>query len=131
MNNENKFEYTYSAPTESERREIESIKKQYVASPVQEDKMETLRRLNKRVTRPPLIVSIIVGVIGTLVMGLGMTMVLEWGITVWGVIVGVAGVAIAAAAYPIYKAILGRNKRRLGQQIIDLSNELLNKEGTD
>lgn len=125
---DNKFNFTYSAPSESERREIESIKKQYVAATGKEDKLNRLRNLNKRVTRPPMIISLAIGISGTLIMGAGMTMVTEWNIIVWGVIVGVLGVVIAAVAYPVYRAILNRNKRKYGRKIIELSNELLNTE---
>lgn len=121
-----KFSYTYSAPSESERREIESIKKQYTAAPKNEDKLEKLRRLDMRVTQPPMIVGLIVGIIGTLIMGLGMAMALEWNIMLWGIVVGVIGIALAAAAYPVYRVILKRNKRKYGQLIIELSDELLN-----
>lgn len=126
MSNEDKFHYTYSALNESERREIESIKKQYISAPVADNKIERLRTLNQHVTQPPLIISLTIGIIGTLIMGLGMAMVLEWNIVIWGVIVGILGVAIAAVAYPIYRVILNRNKRIYGQQIIEFSNELLN-----
>lgn len=128
MSKENKFDYVYSVPTENERREIESIKKQYMATPKEESKLENLRNLNKRVTQPPLIVGLTTGVIGTLVMGLGMTMVLEWSLWIGGVIVGVLGIAVIAVAYPIYRAVLNRNKKKYGRQIIELSNELLNAD---
>ncbi len=127
MSNENRFEYTYSAPTENERREIESIKKQYVPTQEKEDKLEKLRKLNKRVIQPPMIIGSATGVIGTLVFGLGMAMVLEWGIIVWGVMVGIIGAAFMAVAYPVYCVILRRNKKKYGKQIVELSNELLNK----
>lgn len=126
MNDEYKFNYSYSAPNESERREIESIKKQYISAPKKEDKLERLRDLNKRVMQPPLIISLTIGIVGTLVMGVGLTMVLEWNIVAWGVMTGILGAAIAASAYPIYKAILNRNKRKYGERIIELSNDLLN-----
>lgn len=128
MSKENKFDYVYSVPTENERREIESIKKQYMAAPKEESKLENLRNLNKRVTQPPLIVGLTMGVIGTLVMGLGMTMVLEWNLWIGGIIVGVLGIAMIAVAYPIYRAVLNRNKKKYGRQIIELSNELLNAD---
>lgn len=128
MSKENKFDYVYSVPTENERREIESIKKQYMAAPKEESKLESLRNLNKRVTQPPLIVGLTMGVIGTLVMGLGMTMVLEWNLWIGGIIVGVLGIAMIAVAYPIYRAVLNRNKKKYGRQIIELSNELLNAD---
>ncbi len=126
MNDEYKFNYSYSAPNESERREIESIKKQYISAPKKEDKLERLRDLNKRVMQPPLIISLTIGIVGTLVMGVGLTMVLEWNIVAWGVMTGILGAAIAALAYPIYKAILNRNKRKYGERIIELSDDLLN-----
>lgn len=126
MNDEYKFNYSYSAPNESERREIESIKKQYISAPKKEDKLERLRDLNKRVMQPPLIISLTIGIVGTLVMGVGLTMVLEWNIVAWGVMTGILGAAIAASAYPIYKAILNRNKRKYGERIIELSDDLLN-----
>ena len=122
-----KFEFTYTAPTEAERREIESIKRQYSAPPAK-TKLQELRELNKRVTRPPFTVSLIIGIIGTLIMGVGMTMGLEWNMLLWGSVVGVVGIAIAASAYFIYKAILKHNKQKYGQRIINLSNELLNEE---
>ena len=126
MSDNDKFSYTYSAPNESERREIESIKKQYTSTPKKEDKLERLRSLNRRVTQPPMIVGLLIGILGTLVLGVGMTMSLEWNLLLWGVIVGIIGIALAAVAYPIYRAILKRNKHKYGQQIIELSDELLN-----
>lgn len=128
MNNKDKFEFTYAAPSEQERREIESIKRQYMPASKKENKFDELRDLNKKVVQPPSIIGLTVGILGTLIMGTGMAMALELGIMVWGIIVGVIGLAIAAVAYPIYKAVLGRNKRKYGQKIIELSDELLNTQ---
>lgn len=128
MQDNEKFDYTYSAPTESERREIESIKKQYTVAPEEESPLENLRNLNKRVTRPPFIAGVLLGIAGTLILGLGMAMVMEWNYMAWGIVVGLLGVAIVAAAYPVYRAVLRRNKRKYGRQIVRLSDELLNNE---
>ncbi|MDE6505533.1 MAG: hypothetical protein K2L42_06680 [Clostridia bacterium] len=128
MNDKDKFEYSYTAPTKEERREIERIKNQYIVSEKKEDRLENLRKLNKKVNLPPMVIGLAAGIAGTLIMGLGMAMVMEWGVMVWGVTVGIAGAAVAAVAYPIYRAALNRNKRKYGKQIIDLSNELLNRQ---
>lgn len=128
MNSEDKFDFSYSAPTEEERREIESIKRQYTPAPEKEEKLEKLRSLNNKVTKPPMVAGISIGIAGALIMGLGMTMVIEWDIMLWGVIVGVLGLAVAGVAYPIYRAILQRNKNKYGQKILELSDELLNKQ---
>lgn len=125
--NETKFEYSYSAPTEEERREIESIRRRYAPAP-REEGLVRLRKLNNRVNRPPLIVSIMIGIIGTLILGVGMAMSLEWNIYIWGAVVGVIGIAVAATAYPVHRIMLKRGKIKYGQEIINLSNELLNAD---
>lgn len=59
------FQYTYSA---AEQEEVKRIRSKYL--PKKENKMETLRRLDaQRAT----IASIIIGVTGALILGLGMS----------------------------------------------------------
>ena len=58
------FHYTYSA---KQQEEIQSIRKKYLP---QEDKMEQLRRLDRSTTRKGTVVSVIVGVISCLLLGL-------------------------------------------------------------
>ena len=125
---ENKqFNYTYKAPTEEERREIESIKRQYEEPKTEEGKLEKLRRLNNFVNGSATAISLIVGIIGTLVFGLGLTMVLEWSKLIGGIIVMIIGIPLVAIAYPLYNKILKRNKEKYGKEIIKLSEELLNQ----
>ena len=126
--NENKFEYSYSAPTEEERREIEDIKKQYAPSETKEDSLTRLRHLNKKVNNPPKIFAYCFGIARLLILGLGMTMVLEWSLYIWGSVVGAIGSALMCITHLIYKALLNRRKKLYGQDIIDLSNDLLNEE---
>ena len=125
---ENKqFNYTYRAPTEEERREIESIKRQYEAPKTEEGKLERLRKLNNYVNGLATAVSLVVGVIGLLIFGLGLAMVLEWSLLIWGILVMVVGIPPIAIAYPLYNKILKRNKEKYGQEILQLSEELLNE----
>ena len=58
------FHYTYSA---KQQEEIQSIRKKYLS---QEDKMEQLRRLDRSATRKGTVVSVIVGVISCLLLGI-------------------------------------------------------------
>ena len=124
---ENKFVYNYSAPTEDERREIEGIRKQYSGEQVKKDSLSRLRELDKRVKNPPLILSIILGVVGVLVFGTGLTMILEWSLYVWGILVMVVGIVPVSIAYPLRKKLVKRNKERYGDEILKLSGELLNE----
>ncbi len=119
-----KFRYTYTAPTEEERREIESIRAAY-RKDVRSEKLERLRRLNARVKNVAMSVALTLGVLGLLVFGLGMTMIFEWGILAGGVAVSAAGVLPMTAAAPAYNFVLRRGKEKYGEEIVRLSEELL------
>lgn len=123
----NQFHFKYTAPTEEERKEIDSIRRQYVPQEKTETKMEKLRRLDALVKNTAIIWSLVLGVIGTLIFGLGLTMILEWEIWLWGIVVMVVGSVPAALAYPVYKAVLQKYKNRYGAEILRLSEELLNE----
>ena len=122
------FEFNYSAPTNEERREIENIRQSYLPHTKAEGKLERLRKLDRRVKNIPTATSVSIGVMGLLIFGLGLSMVLEWSILLWGIIVGVIGVAVAVIAYPIYWAISKHLKNKHSKEILDLSKELLKDE---
>ena len=124
--NKNEFEYSYVAPTEAERREIEKIKRQYEGKTEKEIKLERIRRLDSFVQNFSMTLSLIVGVMGTLIFGLGLSMILVWSITVFGRIVCIVGAVPVAAAYPIFLVTMKRNKEKYGEEILKLSNEILN-----
>ena len=71
--------------------------------------------------------SLVSGVVGCLIFGLGLTMVLEWKILVWGILLMAVGSVPMAAAYPIYRKVLQKYKNRYGEEILRLSEELLNE----
>ena len=124
----NQFNFKYTAPTEEERKEIASIRNQYVEKEETETKMERLRRLDALVKNSAVIWSLCLGVIGCLIFGLGLTMVLEWEIILWGIILMVVGSVPMAISYPIYKWVLNRGKRKYGEEILRISEELLNEK---
>ena len=123
----NQFNFKYTAPTEEERKEIDSIRRQYSPQEKTETKLERLRRLDGLVKNTAIIWSLVLGVVGTLVFGLGLTMILEWNILLWGIVVMATGSIPMALAYPVYKWILKKYKNRYGDEILRLSNELLNE----
>lgn len=117
-----KFSYTYSA---KEQEEINRIRKKYVAP--EEDKMEQLRRLDAGVTEKPTAVSIIVGVVGALMMGIGMCCAMVWQ-GMWfipGIIIGLIGMVVLALAYPIYQKVLKKEREKIAPEIIRLTDELM------
>ena len=122
-----KFSYKYIAPTEEERKEIDSIRRQYAPQEKEETKLERLRRLDALVKNTAIIWSLVLGVLGTLIFGLGLTMILEWQILPWGIVLMVIGSVPIAIAYPVYKWVLNKYKNRFGEEILRLSEELLNE----
>lgn len=116
------FNYTYSAKQQDE---VKKIRDKYVIQ--EEDKMEQLRRLDQGVTQKSTMYSIIVGVIGTLVMGIGMCCCMVWqGIGfVPGIVIGVIGMVLVAMAYPVYCNTLKKEREKIAPEIIRLSDELM------
>lgn len=123
----NQFNFKYTAPTEAERKEIDSIRRQYSPQEQTETKMERLRRLDALVKNTSIIWALVLGVVGTLIFGFGLTMILEWNIWIWGFALMIIGIVPVALAYPVYKFILKKYKNRYGKEILKLSEELLNE----
>lgn len=124
-----KFEYKYSAPTLEERKEIDSIRSQYLPKDKTMSKLERLRYLDYKVKNIPMILSLTFGIVGILLFGVGLTFFLEWN-NLWflGIPFGIFGTILIFLAYPIYSKLLRKYKSKYGKEIIELSNELLNEE---
>lgn len=121
------FSYSYSAPTSEERKQIESIRKQYIGGE-RTGKLERLERLDKKVKRVPQIVALVMGVGGILVFGLGISLSLSWHYTVLGAIVAAIGVVPMSLAYYVHSRLLKRRKELYRQEILSLSEELLGEK---
>lgn len=128
MKNNDKFNFTYSAPTKSEREEIEDIRKTYLPKAKLDTKLMRLKKLDSIVKNTPMAISLSLGIVGTLIFGLGMTMVLEWQYVAFGIIVSVLGLVPVDLAYFVYKKILNRLTEKHREEILKLSEELLNEE---
>lgn len=123
MENNETFEYTYSAP---EQEEVRRIREKYLPKDARETKLEQLRQLDASVTRKGTYASILLGVASSLVLGLGMSCCMVWeGVFVLGIIIGVAGMAGIALAYPLYGHLVKKEKARLAPQILKLTEELM------
>ena len=114
------FEYTYSAP---EQEELRRIREKYI--PRVESNLEKARRLDAGVTQKAAYRAILVGVIGTLTMGSGMSMCLVWTTTLLipGIVLGILGMALMAAALPVYHRTLDRERQRVAPEILRLTQD--------
>lgn len=130
MENKESFNYTYSA---KEQEEIKAIRKKYATPEETEDKMAQLRRLDAGVYSKATTVSLIVGVIGALIMGIGMSLILtDIGAMlgtvlsmIIGVSLGIVGIILVCLAYPIYNHTLTKEREKIAPEIIRLTDELM------
>ena len=126
------FNYTYSA---KEQEEIKAIRKKYAAPEQTEDKMAQLRRLDAAVTQKATSVSLVFGVIGTLILGIGMSLAmtdigkiigLAGGMAMLiGILIGIVGIVLVCVAYPIYNSIIKKEREKIAPEIIRLTDELM------
>ena len=116
------FEYTYSAPRQSE---VQRIREIYL--PRETTKLDQLRALDAGVTRRGTAVSLIHGILYALILGLGMSCCLVWAgrLFVPGIVIGCIGLAGMAAAYPIYNRIVKQDRIKIAPEILRLSEELI------
>ena len=127
------FKYTYSAPTAEEKKEIQKIQSQYLPKELEQkdEKIMRLKKLDSKVKAPAKAVSIVMGVIGFCCFGLGMSMALEWQMILWGAIVGIVGLVLMGFAYTVHNKILAKRKGKYAEQILELSQNLLNENNED
>ena len=115
------FEYTYSAPRQSE---VQKIREKYL--PREATKLDRLRALDAGVTRRGTAVSLVHGILYALVLGLGMSCCLVWAESLFlpGIVIGCIGLAGVAATYPIYNHIVKQERDKIAPEILRLTEEL-------
>lgn len=129
-NSESSFKYTYSA---KEQDEIKRIRQKYQSQ--EEDSMTRLRKLDASVTSKATVIALVLGIVGVLIFGMGMSLIMTdlavllgmKGMTniIVGIITGVLGVILAALAYPVYSKVLKREREKIAPEILRLTDELM------
>lgn len=121
MSNGVTFSYNYSA---KENKEVQEIRKKYL--PQEESKLEELKRLDRCVQESGMMESLIVGIGGMLVFGLGMCLAMEviGNSVILGILLGIVGAAGMFAAYPVYRKIFNKTKEKYTPRILELTAEL-------
>lgn len=127
------FNFTYSAKEQEELRKIRAKYEPQEAD--REDKIERLRRLDNSVTEKATTVSLVVGIIGALILGSGMSLIMtEVGemlglqgvfCLVIGIVIGVIGMVMVCFAYPVYNRILKKERARIAPEVLQLTGELM------
>lgn len=138
MENKNNqgFSYTYSA---REQAEIRKIREKYDKAQDSPDhaaaKMERLRRLDAGVARKAAVVALTLGILGTLILGCGMSLImtdlgpqlgLDPTLTMpLSLAIGLAGILLLSLAYPVHQLLIKWERKRIAPEILRLTDELM------
>lgn len=129
-NTDTSFKYTYSA---KEQDEIRRIREKYQSK--EEDGISKLRKMDAKVSQKATIISLVLGILGALVMGMGMSLVMTdlgviLGLTgvvrmLIGIFIGLVGIILVALAYPVYSKVLKREREKIAPEILRLTEALM------
>jgi hypothetical protein len=117
------FNYTYSPKQQDD---IDAIKQKYMEK--NECKTDKILRLDQNVNRKGTIVSIVVGIVGMMLLGIGMSLLFTIGgmMYIFGSVIGLIGVGVIAAAYPLYIITIKKERKKIAPIIMKLIEELEN-----
>lgn len=112
---------------------VQKIRTQYTEK--EHTQLDALKELDAKVKRPANIFAYVFGSIGAIIMGSGMSLVMTDIGTVLGmentmtpgIVVGVVGMLMAIANYPIYKNLLSSRRKKYASEIMKLSDEIMEK----
>ena len=110
---------------------VQKIRTQYTEK--EHTQIDELKALDAKVKRPANIFAYVFGSISAIIMGSGMSLVMtEIGsivgienVMVSGIVIGIVGMLMAIANYPIYKKLLASRKKKYADQIIALSDKIM------
>ena len=113
---------------------VQKIRTQYTEK--EHTGLDSLRALDAKVKRPANLFAYILGGIGALIMGSGMSLVMtDIGTTLGisntmnlGIIIGIVGLIMAIINYPVYKRILSSRKKKYADEILKLSERIMEKK---
>ena len=119
MENKQQVSITYSA---EEQKELNAIRAKYApkgSKPL--TNLDKAKAIDAKVESKGTMAGLAVGIIGTLILGLGMSCVLVWDKLALGILIGLAGLAGVAGAYPAYQRVIRTERAKAADEIMKLS----------
>lgn len=109
----------------------ESIAKEY--APKDNSKIVALRKLDAKAKMPATVFTYTLGIIASLVAGLGMCLSMQviggtTLLTVLGIVIGIIGFIGMGVNYPIYKKMLEKGKKKYAFEIVELAKQITDEE---
>jgi len=110
---------------------VQKIRTQYTEK--ENTQLDELKNLDRKVKKPANVFAYLFGSISAVIMGAGMSLVMTdigalLGMTetmIPGIAIGILGLILVLINYPIYKKLLASRKKKYADQIIALSDKLM------
>ena len=112
---------------------VQKIRTQYTQK--ENTNLELLKELDAKVKRPANLFAYLFGSIGAIIMGSGMSLIMTEELSealqiadplIPGILIGCIVLVMAVVNFPIYKGILASRRKKYANQIISLSDSILN-----
>lgn len=113
---------------------VQKIRTQYTEK--EHTQLDDLKELDAKVKRPANVFAYVFGSVSAIIMGGGMSLVMtdlgtSLGLTntmVPGIVIGVIGMIMAIANYPIYKKMLASRRAKYADKIMEISDKIMNND---
>ncbi len=111
---------------------VQKIRTQYTEK--ENTQLDALKKLDAKVKKPAIVFGYVFGSLSAIIMGSGMSLVMtDIGETIGmadamipGVVIGIVGMLMAIINYPVYKKILASCRKKYSNEIISLSDKIMN-----
>lgn len=127
------FSYRYSA---AEQAELKQLRERYApkTEPAQND-LQRLRKMDAAVTQKAQCAALVLGVLGALLLGFGMSLIMTDLAQILGahaslvmplgIAVGVLGCILAGIAYPVYRHVISKERAKIAPEVLRLTDSLI------
>ena len=110
---------------------VQKIRTQYTER--EHTQLDELKKLDTKVKKPAKIFTYLFGSAGALIMGGGMSLIMtDVGSAIGientltpGIVIGLAGIFMAAINYPVYKSMLNSRRKKYADKIIAISDSII------
>mgnify|MGYP000485009163 FL=1 len=110
---------------------VQKIRTQYTER--EHTQLDELKKLDTKVKKPAKIFAYLFGSAGALIMGVGMSLTMtDIGSAIGiestltpGIVIGLAGIFMAAINYPVYKSMLNNRRKKYADKIIAISDSIM------
>lgn len=113
---------------------VQKIRTQYTEK--EHTQLDELKELDAKVKRPANVFAYVFGSVSAIIMGGGMSLVMtdlgtSLGLTntmVPGIVIGVIGMIMAIANYPIYKKMMASRRAKYADKIMEIRDKIMNND---